>query len=105
VKKNDNKNLNEKCGVFGIWDENEASRYVYFGLFALQHRGQEQTGIASTNEKKIFFYKNRGLVSQVYTEKIIKKLSGLAAIGHNRYSTSRGTSTKHTQPVIINRFS
>ena len=104
VKKNDNKNLNEKCGVFGIWDENEASRYVYFGLFALQHRGQEQTGIASTNGKKIFFYKNRGLVSQVYTEKIIKKLSGFAAIGHNRYSTSRGTSTKHTQPVIINNI-
>ncbi|KKQ86747.1 MAG: Amidophosphoribosyltransferase [Parcubacteria group bacterium GW2011_GWF2_38_8] len=96
------KSLNEKCGVFGIWDGEEASRYVYFGLFALQHRGQEQTGIASTDRKKIFVYKRSGLVSQVYTEKVIKKLSGSAAIGHNRYSTSRGTSMKHAQPVIVN---
>ncbi|MFA5095204.1 MAG: amidophosphoribosyltransferase [Candidatus Paceibacterota bacterium] len=95
-------NLNEKCAVFGIWDGEEASRYAYFGLFALQHRGQEQTGIASTDGKKIFLYKNSGLVSQVYTEKIIKKLRGFAAIGHNRYSTSRGTTMKHAQPVIIN---
>jgi amidophosphoribosyltransferase len=95
------KNLNEKCAVFGIWDGKEASRYAYFGLFALQHRGQEQTGIASTNGKKIFSYKHSGLVSQVYTEKIIKKLEGFAAIGHNRYSTSRGTSSKHAQPIVV----
>lgn len=95
--------LNEKCGVFGIFNAPLiASRQVYFGLFALQHRGQEQTGIVSTNGKKIFFYKNSGLVSQVYTEKIIKKLPGFAAIGHNRYSTSRGTNPKHTQPIIFN---
>ena len=97
-----NKDLNEKCAVFGIWDGKEASRYAYFGLFALQHRGQEQTGIASTNGKKIFSYKHSGLVSQVYTEKIIKGLKGFAAIGHNRYSTSRGTSSKHAQPIIVN---
>lgn len=96
------KNLNEKCAVFGIWDGKEASRHAYFGLFALQHRGQEQTGIASTDGKKIFVYKKSGLVSQVYTEKIIKKLEGFAAIGHNRYSTSRGTSSKHAQPIIFN---
>jgi len=97
------KNLNEKCGVFGIFNApNIASRQTYFGLFALQHRGQEQTGIVSTNGKRLFAYKNSGLVSQVYTEKIMKKLHGFAAIGHNRYSTSRGTSTKHAQPVIIN---
>ena len=94
-------NLNEKCAVFGIWDGVEASRYAYFGLFALQHRGQEQTGIASTDGKKIFSYKHPGLVSQVYTEKIIKKLEGFAAIGHNRYSTSRGTNSKHAQPIIF----
>jgi amidophosphoribosyltransferase len=94
------RNLNEKCAVFGIWDGKEASRYAYFGLFALQHRGQEQTGIASTDGKQIFSYKHSGLVSQVYTEKIIKKLEGFAAIGHNRYSTSRGSSIKHAQPII-----
>jgi amidophosphoribosyltransferase len=98
------KKLNEKCAVFGIWNGQEASRYAYFGLFALQHRGQEQTGIASTDGKKIFLYKNSGLVSQVYTEKVIKKLKGFAAIGHNRYSTSRGTNTKHAQPVSVNNM-
>jgi amidophosphoribosyltransferase len=97
-----NNKLNEKCAVFGIWDGSEASRQAYFGLFALQHRGQEQTGIASTDGKKIFAYKHSGLVSQVYTEKIIKKLIGFAAIGHNRYSTSRGTDSKHAQPIIFN---
>ena len=73
-----------------------------FWTFALQHRGQEQTGIASTDGKNIFSYKHSGLVSQVYTEKIIKKLGGFAALGHNRYSTSRGTDSKHAQPIIFN---
>mgnify|MGYP001580898542 CR=1 FL=1 len=100
---NDENKLNEKCAVFGIFNApGIASRQAYFGLFALQHRGQEQTGIVSTDGKKIFFHKGSGLVSQVYTEKIIKKLSGFAAIGHNRYSTSRGTSAKHAQPIIFN---
>ena len=97
------RDLNEKCAVFGIWDGAEASRHTYFGLFALQHRGQEQTGIASTDGKKIFSFKHGGLVSQAYTEKVIKKLQGFAAIGHNRYSTSRGSDLRHAQPVIINK--
>jgi len=95
--------LNEKCAVFGILNAPKiASRQTYFGLFALQHRGQEQTGIVSTNGKKIFHHKGSGLVSQVYTEKIIKKLSGSSAIGHNRYSTSRGSHLKHAQPIVFN---
>jgi len=100
--KNFHTGINEKCAVFGIWDGKEASRIAYFGLFALQHRGQEQTGIASTDGKKIFSYKHTGLVSQVYTEKVIKGLPGYAAIGHNRYSTSRGTNSKHAQPIVFN---
>ena len=97
------KDLNEKCGVFGIFNAPDiASRQAYFGLFALQHRGQEQTGIVSTDGKKIFFHKGSGLVSQFYTEKDMKKLLGSAAIGHNRYSTSRGTHPKHAQPIIFN---
>ena len=96
-------NLGEKCAVFGIFNAHgTASRQVYFGLFALQHRGQEQTGIVSTDGKKIYSYKKSGLVSQVYTEEVLKSLPGFAAIGHNRYSTSRGTSTKHAQPIIFN---
>lgn len=96
-------NLNEKCAVFGIFNAKKiASRQTYFGLFALQHRGQEQTGIVSNNGKKICSHKSSGLVSQVYTEKIIKKLSGSSAIGHNRYSTSRGSHPKHAQPIVFN---
>lgn len=97
------RSLNEKCAVFGIFNAPDiASRQTYFGLFALQHRGQEQTGIVSTNGKKIFSHKSSGLVSQVYNEKIIKKLPGFAAIGHNRYSTSRGSNPKYAQPIIFN---
>ncbi len=97
------RDLNEKCAVFGIFNAPLiAARQAYFGLFALQHRGQEQTGIVSTDGKKIFSHKASGLVSQVYTEKDIEKLVGFAAIGHNRYSTSRGTEPKHAQPIIFN---
>lgn len=97
------KSLNEKCAVFGVFNApGTASRQTYFGLFALQHRGQEQTGIVSTDGKKMFFHKKNGLVNQVYTEKTIKNLPGFASIGHNRYSTSRGSSKKHAQPIIFN---
>ena len=95
--------INEKCAVFGIFNApGVASRQAYFGLFALQHRGQEQTGIVSSDGKKIYHFKSSGLVSQVYTEKIIEGLKGSSAIGHNRYSTSRGTDGKHAQPIIFN---
>ena len=97
--------LNEKCAVFGVFGESEiASRQTYFGLFALQHRGQEYSGIASTDGKDIFSYKGQGLVSQVYTEEALKDLPGFGAIGHNRYSTSRGGGAEHAQPVIINNI-
>ena len=100
------RHLNEKCAVFGIFGSPEnASRQTYFGLFALQHRGQEQTRIVSTNGKKIFSHKGPGLVSQIYTEKTLKNLPGFATIGHNRYSTSRGSNSKnskHAQPIVFN---
>lgn len=97
------KDLNEKCGVFGIFNApGIASRQAYFGLFALQHRGQEQTGIVSTDGKKIYFHKGSGLVSQFYKEKDMKRLKGSSAIGHNRYSTSRGSHPKHAQPIVFN---
>ncbi len=97
-------NLNEKCAVFGIYGEKEgnAARQTFFGLFALQHRGQEQSGIVSTDGKKLFSHKGAGLVSHIFNEKIIDKLKGSSAIGHNRYSTSHGTDSKHAQPVCIN---
>lgn len=93
--------LNEKCAIFGVFGNSEiAARQTYFGLFALQHRGQEYSGIASTDGQKIFSYKAQGLVSQIYNEEILKELPGYAAIGHNRYSTSGGVGPEHTQPII-----
>ena len=78
------KDLNEKCAVFGIFNApSMAARQAYFGLFALQHRGQEQTGIVSTDGKKIYHHKGSGLVTQVYNEKDIEKLLGSSAIGHS----------------------
>ncbi|MEK7190438.1 MAG: amidophosphoribosyltransferase [Patescibacteria group bacterium] len=97
--------LNEKCAVFGIFGNNGSSvqktaRETYFGLFALQHRGQEHSGIATTDGEKFFLHKDAGLVSQIYTEEIIKGLPGFAAIGHNRYSTSSGNHVDYAQPFL-----
>lgn len=96
-------NIGEKCGVFGIYGKNlDVSRLTFYGLFALQHRGQESSGIATADGNHIDCYKNMGLVTQVYNEETITNLKGHIAIGHNRYSTSQGSHIKHAQPVIIN---
>jgi amidophosphoribosyltransferase len=92
----------EKCAVFGIYgiDKNlEASRCVHAGLWALQHRGQESTGIASTVNGKVCVHKGMGLVAHVYNEKILSELPGNIAIGHNRYSTFGSSSNIHSQPI------
>lgn len=90
--------LNEKCGVFGvIGTDLDVSRLTFYGLFALQHRGQEATGICVANQASIDCHKGTGLVSQVFTEDAIAKLKGDVAIGHNRYSTSRGSSPTEDQ--------
>ena len=95
-------NIGEKCGVFGIYGKGlDVSRLTFFGLYALQHRGQESSGISSTNGDDIFCYKRNGLVSQVFNEEIIKSLKGHIAIGHNRYSTSSGGGVEHAQPVEV----
>jgi len=91
--------LNEKCAVFGVFNAHEASREVYFGLYSLQHRGQESSGIASSDGNKIHVHKSNGLVAQVFEEKDFAHLTGTVAIGHNRYSTSGGTLHQHNQPV------
>jgi len=95
--------IGEKCGVFGVYGKGlDASRLTFFGLFALQHRGQEGSGIASTEGGELHLHKRKGLVSQVFGEKIIKNLSGHSAIGHNRYSTSGGRKINCTQPILVN---
>lgn len=92
--------LKEKCAVFGIFGSNDSARETYFGLFALQHRGQEHSGIVTTDGNKLHLHKSAGLVAQIYTEDIIKNLPGFAAIGHNRYSTSSGSGVEYAQPFV-----
>lgn len=92
--------LHEKCAVIGIWNSEDASKETYFGLFALQHRGQESTGIITSNGSDYFVHKGEGLVSSVYTEDILASLKGTSAIGHNRYSTSNGVDMANIQPIL-----
>lgn len=94
--------MNEKCAVFGIYGKNlDVARLAFFGLYALQHRGQESSGISVADGFGLHTHKNTGLVAQVYNENIIGSLQGHIAIGHNRYSTSEGTGLAHAQPVIV----
>lgn len=93
--------LKEKCGVVGIYGKDmDVARYAFFSLFALQHRGQEASGITTSDGDKFYTHKGAGLVAQVYTDESIKSLKGHIAIGHNRYSTSAGGALAHAQPVV-----
>src|SRR5258706_4931760 len=95
--------LHEKCAVFGVYSKNhQASRLVCTGLWALQHRGQEATGISSSDGSTIWTHKGPGLVASVHTEDSLEKLPGHLAIGHNRYSTFGGI-FGHFQPVNTER--
>ncbi len=96
--------LHDECGVFGIYDNDEldVARLVYYGLYALQHRGQESSGIAICKNDEITNIKGMGLVPEVFPEKILNRLEGGSAIGHNRYSTTGGSSTENAQPLLIN---
>ena len=79
----------DACGVFGVWAPGEAvAKLTYFGLYALQHRGQESAGIAVSDGNEVVVYKEMGLVSQVFNEAILESLRGYLAVGHCRYSTS-----------------
>lgn len=91
--------MTEKCAVFGIFGKGiDAARLTYFGLYALQHRGQESSGIAASDGKLINIHKAMGLVAQVYNEHDFEKLNGNLAIGHNRYATFGGSTDDHIQP-------
>jgi amidophosphoribosyltransferase len=93
--------IKEKCGIVGIYGKGlPVSRLAFFALFALQHRGQEASGITTSNGKKLYTHKGAGLVAQVYKEKDIENLAGHIGIGHNRYSTSGGGALDHAQPVV-----
>jgi amidophosphoribosyltransferase len=91
----------DQCGVFGVWAPGEeVAKLTYFGLYALQHRGQESAGIATSNGKKLTVYKDMGLVSQVFSESALESLRGHVAIGHTRYSTTGSSSWRNAQPTL-----
>jgi amidophosphoribosyltransferase len=92
--------MREKCGIFGVYGRGqEAARLVHTGLWTLQHRGQESSGISVSEGKTIRTHKGSGLVAHVYDEEALSGLIGHIAIGHNRYSTSGGAAPAHSQPV------
>ena len=99
------KTWNDKCAVFGIWNDPEAAWMAYLGLYAQQHRGQEGAGIVSLHKEKHLIHRGVGLVGEVFNEKVLKKLKGLAAIGHTRYSTQGGDKKKNIQPLTARLFS
>lgn len=92
----------EECGVFGIYskDEIDVASVTYYGLYALQHRGQESAGIAVSNGREVSCYKNMGLVSDVFHKDAIESLKGKYAIGHVRYSTTGSSSVNNAQPIL-----
>jgi amidophosphoribosyltransferase len=90
----------EECGIFGIWGHPEASYLTFLGLYSLQHRGQESAGIVCAENGEPKSHKGMGLVAEVFNEEIIKALSGTAAIGHVRYSTTGSSLLKNAQPFL-----
>ncbi len=94
--------MHESCGVFGIYAPGEdVARLTFFALFALQHRGQESAGIATTDGNKIQVYAQMGLVSQVFSEDSLSGLTGDIAIGHTRYSTRGSSRIVNAQPIVV----
>jgi len=91
----------DECGVFGVWAPGEAvAKLTYFGLYALQHRGQESAGMAVSNGQRVVVVKDMGLVSQVFDERTLGSLTGSLAIGHTRYSTNGDSSWDNAQPTF-----
>ncbi|GAB4581611.1 MAG: amidophosphoribosyltransferase [Anaerolineales bacterium] len=94
--------LHEECGVFGISTaHNDVARLTYFGLFALQHRGQEAAGIAVSNGRTMQMHKGVGLISQVFDEAMMQNMKGDYAIGHTRYSTTGSSNLRNAQPFQL----
>ena len=91
----------DACGVFGVWAPGEdVAKLTYFGIYALQHRGQESAGIAVSNGRQILVYKDMGLVSQVFDESTLESLRGHLGIGHARYSTTGASTWHNAQPTF-----
>lgn len=97
----DEKGPQDECGVFGVWAPGEeVAKLTYYGLYALQHRGQESAGIAVSDGKRIAVYKDMGLVSQVFDESTLNSMTGHISIGHCRYSTTGSSHWSNAQPTL-----
>ncbi|BCO10260.1 amidophosphoribosyltransferase [Desulfolithobacter dissulfuricans] len=90
-----------ECGICGIFGHEDAAKLTYFGLYALQHRGQESAGIVAGNGERIAIHKDMGLVPEVFSERILQRLSGHLAVGHVRYSTTGESNIINTQPFMV----
>ncbi|MBI4283655.1 MAG: amidophosphoribosyltransferase [Chloroflexi bacterium] len=98
--------MHECCAVVGVYAPNEdVARLTFFALFALQHRGQESSGIATSDGKNLQVYANMGLVSQAFNEEALSQLTGNIAIGHNRYSTRGSSQIRNAQPIVVGKGS
>ncbi|MFP7494439.1 amidophosphoribosyltransferase [Terribacillus saccharophilus] len=95
------KGLNEECGVFAIWGHEKAAEVTYYGLHALQHRGQEGAGIVTTDRENLHLHKGIGLINEVFSEGQFNELNGNAAIGHVRYATAGGGGYENVQPLLF----
>ena len=93
--------LHEECGVFALYGHPEAANLVYLGLYALQHRGQESAGMASSDGRKIHSVRKMGHVADIFTPDVLNELPGELAIGHTRYSTAGDTTIKNAQPLSV----
>ena len=99
------KKIREECGIFGIYNSQDASALTALGLHALQHRGQEGCGIVTFDWKNFHSEKRQGLVGDHFTKgNALKKLPGNSAIGHNRYSTTGEASLRNTQPFFADLY-
>ena len=100
--------LHEECGVFGMYDfdGDDVASSIYYGLFALQHRGQESCGIAVSDTNgpkgKVISYKGMGLVNEVFTPDQLEELKGDIGVGHVRYSTAGSSTRENAQPLVLN---
>ena len=95
------RHIQEECGVFGVYDPaGGCAQTTYYGLYALQHRGQEACGIATINDREQSFYKDVGLVSEVFDKQTLQRLNGTMAVGHVRYSTTGRSSSCNAQPFL-----
>ena len=96
-----NRGPKEYCGVFGVFGHEEAAKLTYFGLYALQHRGQESAGIVASDGRNVYHHLGMGLVPEVFNEERLKHLKGDRAIGHVRYSTTGSSVIKNAQPLLV----